>query len=62
MKKIVKIEFSENSKAVLAQTKIEYEFDTTEEIKTTDNDKILEEAKDLYNKAHSYAVNKTINK
>lgn len=53
MKKIVKIEFEGQAKAVVAKVKLEYEFDNKEE--TIPNDTILKEAQDLYSKANSHA-------
>lgn len=57
MKKIIKIEFTENVKSVVCNTKIEYEFNDTDTIKT--NAEILQESKDLYNDASSYSLTKT---
>ena len=54
--KTVKIEFNELSKSVTANIKIEY---NDEEV---DNEKALSEAKELFDKAYSYAQTKTMQK
>jgi len=61
MRKVIKVEFSENSKQVLANTKVEYELDDSTIEKYINKD-ILQEAKDLFEEAHAYAKLKTINK
>jgi len=61
MRKVIKVEFSENSKQVLANTKVEYELDDST-IENYINKDILQEAKDLFEEAHAYAKLKTINK
>jgi len=55
-KKIVKVEFVEQSKAVTAQVKIEVEDDDV------NGEQILDEAKALFNKASEYSALKTMQK
>jgi hypothetical protein len=61
MKKNIKIEFSESSKTVNATVKIEYELNDDESEKYL-NDDILKESMNLFDKAQSYATNKTMRK
>lgn len=56
MEKTIKVEFNEQSKAVVTSVKLE--------IKGEDinNDEVLEEVKDLFNKASAYSALKTMSK
>lgn len=56
MEKLIKVEFIEQSKAVVANTKIEV---TSEDVNYED---VLEEAKDLFNKASEYSSRLTMRK
>lgn len=57
MKKIVKIEFSEQSKSVTGDCRIEYELEGTE--LNISNEEILAETKQLYDKVFEYSQNMT---
>lgn len=61
MKKTIKIEFNELAKSVTTDVKIEYETEgqETQELKNKD---ILQETKELFEEAHTYAKLKTIQK
>jgi predicted solute-binding protein len=61
MKKTIKIEFSESSKNVNADVKIEYELNEEESEKYLNSD-ILKESIELFDKANAYAINKTLRK
>jgi len=54
--KTIKIEFTETTKTVNANVKIEVSGDNI------NNNQILEETKKLFDEAHSYAKNKTMQK
>jgi hypothetical protein len=61
MKKTIKIEFSESSKNVNADVKIEYELNEEESEKYLNSD-ILKESIELFDKANRYAIDKTLRK
>jgi hypothetical protein len=62
MRKTIKIEFQEQSKAVVAITSVEYILESEEEISRVTNDTISTEAQALFDKNHSHAVRHTMNK
>lgn len=55
MEKLIKVEFEGQSKAVIAKVKLEYTLDCIEDLELYTDEKVLEEAKKLYNDAHKHA-------
>jgi hypothetical protein len=62
MKKTISIEFDEQSKAITARTKIEYQLESMVEALTFENNDMLDESKKLFNAAWEYANAKSIAK
>lgn len=59
MKKIVTIEFTEQSKAVVASTKIVFEMEEVNGV-IPSNSLLLEEAKELFDSAQQHALEKSM--
>ena len=59
MKKTIKVEYQEQSKAVVANTKIEVEAENEEEVNKINAQEVLKEANELYNKAAEFSETKT---
>jgi hypothetical protein len=63
MKKTILVEFTEQSKSVVANTRIIYEVDEGDKHPLGDdhfNDGVLRETKELFEKAQSFALEKTL--
>lgn len=59
MQKTIKIGYTEQSKSVVADAKVEYTGDTAE---LPSNDEMIAEAQEVFDKAQRYATKKTMEK
>lgn len=60
MRTLIKIGYSENTKAVLAETKLEVETENVAELNDLDFNKIQQKAKDIFEDAQNYALKQTL--
>jgi hypothetical protein len=56
MKTTIKVAFSENSKAVLAETKLEVEVGDNENMTSEEISRVQQSAKDIFSNAQEYAL------